>query len=69
MQKKTKKAKRITVQMNVRTGLKNGGCISDSDCDSGWVCRSGVCRRPCDTRADCPPGEICVDNDYCMQIF
>ena len=74
MKKKTKKANRITkqTQLKVKTGIKSGqfDCKSDADC-SYWhqVCRSGVCRTPCDTRADCDPGDICYDNDYCIPIF
>ena len=67
MQKKTKKAKRITVQMNVRTGLKSG-CSSDADCYP-QVCRSGWCYTPCDTTADCPSGEFCSWDDICISIL
>lgn len=73
MQKKTKKAKRITkhTQLRVKTGIKSGlHCQSDADC-TFWhqVCRSGVCRTPCVTRADCPAGDVCYLNEYCIPIF
>ena len=69
MNKKNEKRKQSPLR--VRTGLKVGqfDCKSDADCWAGDVCRSGVCRTKCHTRADCEPGQICVDNDYCITIF
>ena len=69
MKKKNKKRITKQVQMRVRTGLKSGVCNSDAACNPGLVCKQGVCKPSCVTRADCPPGSICFDNDYCIEIF
>ncbi|MBW2703193.1 MAG: VCBS repeat-containing protein [Deltaproteobacteria bacterium] len=36
-------------------------CISDTDCDEGWICANGACHERCDGPEDCPDGQICVE--------
>lgn len=45
------------------------GCLSDSDCEDGFVCDCGspigACREAtCTTDADCDTGQLCVMEDY-----
>lgn len=34
-------------------------CLTDTDCDNGFVCESDICVETCATDTDCPIGEMC----------
>ncbi|RMG19540.1 MAG: hypothetical protein D6729_04980 [Deltaproteobacteria bacterium] len=41
------------------------GCLTNSDCRSGYVCSGGICDEACSSDAECGGGELCI-NSACV---
>jgi hypothetical protein len=42
-------------------------CTSEADCDEGWICMEGMCRKICNFEADCAEGYTCRD-EICVEL-